>query len=129
MKAAPQLNTPSYFQGWAPEVEWSDYGKVDELGIETCVATDCYEDVLVIAESSLDEEGAYQLKYYASGVGNVRVGWRGEDASQEELELVEFTQLSPEEMSEARDAALALEAHAYEVSDDLYGETEPAYVP
>ena len=126
MWAEPQLGTPGYFQGWGPAVDWSDYGQVDQIGQETCVPIDCYEDVLVIAESSLGESGAFQLKYYARGVGEVRVGWRGADAAQEELELVEFTQLSPEALAEIRAEALALEKHAYEISQDVYAHTSPS---
>ena len=126
MKAEPQLGTPGYFQGWAPAVEWTDYGQVDQMGLETCVSVDCYQDVLVIAESSLEEEDAYQLKYYAPGVGNVRVGWRGADATQEELELVDYVELSPEALADVRAEALELEKHAYEVSQDVYGQTPPA---
>ncbi len=47
-----------------------------------------YKDVLVIDETSMEEPGAHQLKYYACGVGNVRVGWRCADETQEILELV-----------------------------------------
>ncbi|HLF27990.1 MAG TPA: hypothetical protein VJG32_16775 [Anaerolineae bacterium] len=126
MRAEPKLKTPSYFQGWGPAVEWTDFGKVDQMGQETCVPVDCYADVLVIAESSLDERGAFQLKYYARGVGEVRVGWRGDDASQEELELVEYAQLDPEALAEIRAAALELEQHAYEVSQDVYAHTARA---
>jgi len=126
MKAEPQAGTPSYSQGWGPAVGWTDYAQVDQVGQESCVPVDCYQDVLVIAESSLEEVDAFQLKYYARGVGNVRVGWRGEDASQEELELVEFVQLDPEALAEIRAEALALEARAYEISRDVYGHTSPA---
>lgn len=126
MKAKPQPETPPYFQGWGPAVEWSDYGQVDQVGQETCVPVDCYESVLVVAESSLDEQNAFQLKYYAPGVGHVRVGWRGDDATQEELELVELEQLDSEALAEVRSAALALEQHAYEISPDVYGQTAPA---
>ena len=129
MKAEPQPGTPAYYQGWGPAVEWSDYGQVDQVGQETCVPVDCYEDVLVIAESSLEETDAFQLKYYAHGVGNVRVGWRGEDATQEELELVELTRLDPEALAEVRAAALALEQHAYEISPGVYAHTTPAKGP
>jgi hypothetical protein len=125
MKADPQLGTPGYYQGWGPAVEWSDYGQVDQMGQETCVPVDCYEDVLVIAESSLDEEDAYQLKYYAPGVGNVRVGWRGQDATQEELELVEYEQLDSTNLAEVRQTALALEEHAYQISPGVYAHTTP----
>jgi hypothetical protein len=59
-------------------------------------------------------------------VGNVRVGWKGEDATQEELELVEFTQLDADALEAIRTEALALDEHAYEVSPDVYGDTAPA---
>jgi hypothetical protein len=126
MMADPQPGMPSYFQGWGPAVEWSDYSVVDQVGQETCVPVDCYKNVLVMAESSLDEVGIFQLKYYAPGVGEIRTGWRGADATQEELELVELAQLSPEDLADARAKALGLEKHAYEVSQHVYGQTPPA---
>ncbi len=73
MQAEPQEGTPSYSQGWGPAVNWTDRGRVDQMGQETCVPVDCYQDVLVIAESSLEETDAFQLKYYAP--------WRGRGSS------------------------------------------------
>jgi uncharacterized membrane protein YkoI len=114
----------TYSQGYAPKpVNWADYGKVERLGEKTCVQTGCYEDVLVIAESS-DKEGpeAEQLKYYAPGVGFVRVGWRGkQERTQEVLELTEMVQLDAQAMAKARAAALDIESRAYD-----YGRTPPA---
>jgi len=120
MWADPEVGMPSYHQGWAPTVDWSDFGTVEQTHAKQCVPTDCYEDVLVIAESSLDEVGIYQLKYYARGVGEVKVGWRGDPLNAEELELVELTQLSPEAKAAVRAEALALEAHAYQISGEYY---------
>jgi hypothetical protein len=125
MMAEPKVGTPKYFQGWGPAVEWSDYGDIQKMGQETCVPVDCYQDAMVIAESSLGEVGAAQFKYYVSGVGEVRVNWGGQDATQEALQLVEHTQLSPEALAEIHAEALALEKHAYEVSADVYGKTSP----
>lgn len=125
MMADPQPEMPNYFQGWGPAVDWSDYGQVDQVGQETCVPLDCYKDVLVIAESSLGEVNAYQLKYYARNVGEVRVGWKGEDESQEQLELIEVVQLPPQQLTEINAMARELEAHAFEVSADVYGNTSP----
>jgi hypothetical protein len=125
MLANPELGLPNYYQGWGPAVDWSDFSQVDQVAQETCVPAGCYQDVLVIAESSLGETDAYQLKYYAPNVGEVRVDWRGVDTTQEELELLELTQLSPEELAEFRAMALELEQHAYEVSSGVYGETSP----
>ena len=110
IRAEPQLEAPTVFQGWGPAVEWTDYSIVDALGQETCVPVDCYEDVVVIAESSLEEENIFQLKYYAPGVGNVRVGFRGEDATQEELEMVDFRQLDEDEMAAVREEVMEVEA-------------------
>ena len=128
MLSSPQLGAPIYYQGWGPAVEWSDYGQVDQMGQETCVPVNCYKDVLVMTESSLGETDAYQFKYYARGVGEVRVGWKGADEVQEELELVELLKLSPEQMAEVRAEALEVEKHAYEVSD-VYKQTSPVEYP
>jgi hypothetical protein len=127
MPADPQPGTPSYAQGWAPAVDWTDRGQVDQTGQQTCVPVDCYEDVLVIAETSQAEPDAQQLKYFVRGVGNVRVGWRGEgEKTKETLELVELVQLDPEALAEVRAQALKLEQSAYENSPDVYGQTPPA---
>lgn len=126
MKGEPHLRTPSYSQGWGPAVNWTDRAQVREVGQETCVPFDCFEEVLVTEEFSQEELGAFQLKYYARGVGNVRVGWEGADATREKLELVEFVQLGPEELEEVRAEALALEEHAYEISKEVYDQTPPA---
>ena len=125
MMAKPQVGMPNIYQGWGPEVDWSDYGRVEQMGQETCVPADCYKDVLVNAEANLTEKGAFQLKYFARGVGEVRVGWKGNDETKEELQLVEYKQLSPEELAEIHAQALELDKHAYEVSPDAYGETPP----
>lgn len=126
MMGKPQLDMPNIYQGWGPEVDWSDYARVEQIGLETCVPVDCYTDVLVNAEANLDEEGAFQLKYYARGVGEVRIGWRGADPTQEQLQLVEHRQLSPEELAKVHTQALELEKHAYKVSEAAYGQTSPA---
>jgi len=127
MKAKPQPGTPSYSQGWGPAVKWTDRGQVDQIGQKTCVPVKCYEDVLVIAETSQSEPDAQQLKYWARGVGNVRVGWRGQgEKTKETLELVEVVQLSPAALAEARAAALKLEKSAYKVSKNVYAQTAPA---
>jgi hypothetical protein len=127
MKAKPQRGTPSYSQGWGPKVNWTDRAVVDQVGQKTCVRKGCYEDVLVVAETSQEEPGAEHLKYYARGVGNVRVGWRGKgEKTKETLELVEVVRLSPEALADARAKALDLEKRAYTISTKVYGGTPPA---
>jgi hypothetical protein len=128
MPANPQPGTPSYAQGWGPAVNWTDRGQVDQVGQKTSVKAGSYDDVVVIAETSAVEgPNAQQLKYYARGVGNVFVGWRGaEEMTKETLELVEAVQLSPAALDQARAKALGLEKHAYQVSKNVYAHTPPA---
>jgi hypothetical protein len=127
MPADPRLGTPSYAQGYAPPpVTWDDRARVYKMGQQTCVPVDCYENVLVTEEFNPSEPGAYQLKFYAPGVGNVRVGWRGEkEEERETLELIEFQHLSPEALAKVRGEAMEMDRRAYERSE-VYRDTPPA---
>jgi hypothetical protein len=126
MKANPQTGTPSYSQGWGPAVNWTDRGQVDQMGVETAVPAGKYKDVLVIAETSASEPDAQQLKYWAPGVGNVRVGWRGAgEKTKEVLELTKLEQLDTKAMAEVRAAALKMEKDAYKRSKNVYAHTPP----
>ena len=126
MQAAPQPGTPSYSQGWGPAVDWTDRGRVDQMGQKASVPAGNYEDVLVIAETSLSEPEAQQLKYFAANVGNVKVGWRGAgEKTKETLELTKLEQLDAKAMAEVRKEALKMEKHAYEVSKNVYAQTPP----
>ena len=122
MQADPQPGTPAFSEGFAPPpVNWTDFGRVREVGQSEVVKHGAFDDVVVVEEYNLEEPGAYQLKSYARALGLIRVGWSGADATQEELELVEVIQLSPEALAEERAAALELEQRAY-----VYGSTPPA---
>jgi hypothetical protein len=127
MRAEPRLKTPSYAQGYAPPpINWIDRGRVYKVGQKSCVPVDCYDEVLVIEEFERNKPGAYQLKYYAPGVGDIRVGWRGpEEEEKEGLELVKDVRLSPQGVAKARAGALELEKHAYELKE-YFGKTQPA---
>ncbi len=122
MLATP-VQGASYSQGYAPPpFHWTDRSYVSQLGQQTRVAAGSYNDVMIIEE--WDEEtppGVFQTKYYARGVGLVRVGFRGDDPEQEELELVKVEQLGPAFLAEAREEALKIEERAY-----VYGHTSPA---
>jgi hypothetical protein len=74
--------------------------------------------------SPLEPEGGHQLKYYASGVGNVRVGFV-DDPEGEVLVLTKVAKLTPDEMAKARQEASKLEEHAYKINK-LYRQTPPA---
>lgn len=122
----PDLEAPDFSQGYAEDVEFTDRAFVFAIGEEFCIELDCYENVLIIDEFNPEEEDVFQQKYYAPEIGNIYVGWRGEgDSEQEQMELVKIEQLNAELLDAANQAALALEAHAYEVSEDVYGATLP----
>jgi hypothetical protein len=110
-------------QGYAPPpYNWTDRGRVAQVGLTTKVATGNYENVIVIDE--WDEEtpaDTFQTKYYAPGVGNVRIGFRGPDPEEEELELVKIEQLDESGMAKARAKVAAIEERAYG-----YSQTKPA---
>ncbi|MEO1415698.1 MAG: hypothetical protein AAFW00_10480 [Bacteroidota bacterium] len=127
MLANPWEGTPSYSQGWAPKVNFTDRGEVDKMGETICVPMGCYENVLVISETSEDEPGAFQLKYWVEGVGNVQVGFKGGDATQEILRLVDIYKLGAEGLKWMNSEALKLEALAYSRrgSKKVYGQTPP----
>jgi len=124
MFADPGSHTEAWYQGWGPAVEWSDFGKLDQRGVADCVTVGCFEQVDIFAESSDGEAGIYQLKSYAKGVGEIRVGWRGEAESREELQLVSIGTYKPDKLAKIDQMALALEAHAYKISPKVYGKTE-----
>jgi hypothetical protein len=122
VQASPREDTPSYSQGFAPPpFNFSDRARVRKFGEKITVPAGTYDGVLLIEEFSQQEAGASQLKYYAPGLGNVHVGWEGNDPKQETLDLVRVVQLGSQEMAEVRGVASKIEERAY-----VYGSTQPA---
>jgi hypothetical protein len=122
MKAEPAAGTASYSQGFAPPPWfWDDHARVAEVGVRTCVPVDCFDESIVIEEFEPRFPGAFQLKYYAQGVGNIRVGWRGpNDDEREVMVLTEFEQLSPDALANVRAQVIEQEHRGY-----AYARTEP----
>lgn len=136
MPANPHVGTPAYQQGFAPPpFNWNDFGRVAQAGQKTCVKAGCYTDVIVIEEFEPAYPDAFQLKYYARGIGQVRVGWRGkEETEKETLELVKVEQISPEELARVRTEALRMQtwANTYSLTPPLAprsAATEPTTSP
>jgi hypothetical protein len=125
MRARPRAGTFSYLQGLAPKIEFQDRAKVSATGLRNCVPVNCYGDVVLIDEwNPLETPDVHQLKYYAPGVGNIRVGAKG-DPEAEELVLVKVGRLGPAAEAKARKRALQLENHAYTMGNDPYRRTRP----
>jgi hypothetical protein len=128
MKAAPRLGTPKYSQGFAPPpINWVDHAKIFKTGAATCVPVRCYRNVLVTREFETGKPDAFQVKYYARGLGNIRVGWAGaKDEDREVLVLVKVNHLGHKALLGTRAGALQLEGRAYKNSKQVYGRTRPA---
>jgi hypothetical protein len=123
MPAQPRPGEPAYSEGFAPPPYfWDDHARVHLTDQETCVPVACYTDVLVTEEFETAKPSAFQLKFYAPGVGYVRVGWRGPNEEEREvLVLSQLRHLDADAMAEARGEAFAMEARA-----SVYGLTQPA---
>lgn len=123
MLRKPRTTQRYYLQGLAPEIEFLDCAKVIDRDQETTVPAGGFDDVLVTDEiSPLDgPDAGSQQKYYAPGVGIVRVDFVG-DPQGEVLELVEVNRLNRAEMREVRQAARALDAHG-RATHELYSTT------
>ena len=129
MQSEPRLDSPSVSQGWGPAVDWKDRAIVYQVGQTTTVPAGSFENVLVIKENARGEIDAEQLKYYAPGIGNVRVGWLGGGPkTTETLELIKVEELPPKAMAQIRSKAMTLEKSAYKHSKDVYAHTKPASV-
>jgi len=127
MKAAPRAGTSSYSLGLGPAVGFTDRARVLAVGDRTCIPARCFSRVLLVDEFNPDQPGKHQLKYYAPGVGNVRVGWAGKkEDSKETLVLVAIERLGARGMAKARTEALKLEVSAYRTTRSIYGHTTPA---
>jgi hypothetical protein len=127
MRVDPRTGTSSYSQGVAPAIEFSDKAKVSKTGVKTCVPTGCYDDVLVTDEWNPSEPDAHQLKFYAAGVGNVRVEFSGgKEKEHETLVLSKIVHLDPAAMAEIRAQSLKLDKRAYTAAKGVYAHTPPA---
>ncbi|HSD31317.1 MAG TPA: hypothetical protein VLB49_05360, partial [Gemmatimonadales bacterium] len=114
---------PAYSQGWAPAIDFADRARVFQAGQRTCVPVGCFGNVLVTDEwDALDPSGGHQRKFYAAGVGNVRIGAVGGD--QETLALVKSARLCPPAVAQARAAALVMDQRGRRVSK-VYRQTTP----
>jgi hypothetical protein len=126
MLGEPRLGTPSYLQGFAPAIEFADRARVYRTRLRTCVPVACYRNVLLTDEWNPSEPGAHQRKYYASGVGNIRIGSAGRDAEAETLVLTKVRRLGRSALAFVRREALKLDTRAYRVRPGVYGHTPPA---
>lgn len=126
MLARPRVGTPTYLQGLSPKIAFQDCGTVFATGQRVCVTLGCFGDVLVVDEfAPNDPQGGHQRKFYAPGVGNVRVAAAG-GVDPEALQLTKAAKLCPDEFADVRDQVLAQDARAYTVAGAIIGHTTHA---
>jgi hypothetical protein len=123
MLANPMVGD-TYTSGFAPQINFFDVATVAARGQSVCVPVGCFGDVLVIDESSpLAPEEGHQLKFYAPGVGNIKVLPVGGEQG-EQLQLVSVSRLGPRALSAVRVSVLRLDRRAYTFSA-VYRSTPP----
>lgn len=115
-----------YSQGFSAPIEFLDCATVLWTRVNDCVPVGCFSNVLVIDEyGPYDIAGGHQRKYYAKGVGNIRIGALN-DPEGETLVMTRRKQLTPEELAAARQEVLNLDARGFMFSD-VYARTTPAH--
>jgi hypothetical protein len=127
MRGDPQRGTPSYKQGVAPKIGFGDTAKVLGYRKKECVPVGCYDNVLVVDETNpLDPGDGHQLKYYASGVGNISVAPGKGGTEREILELVKVQKLRPTTLQKIHKEALRLDRRAYRTVKKVWAGSERA---
>jgi hypothetical protein len=111
--------TSSWCISSAPD-EAASVGAPVDVGVRTCVAFACYDDVRIVQEG---EVGApdNENKYYAPGVGVINNVPLDASLHQDRFSLFNFLELSPAGLADASQTVLDLEAHARVTSPDVYG--------
>jgi hypothetical protein len=126
MPAKPRVGDPSYLQGLARAVGFEDCATTFAAEQRTCVPVRCYDDVMVTDEfGPLDPSSGHQRKFYAPGVGTVRVTAVG-GVDPETLTLLKSEKLCEQAFASIRDQALREDARGYSVVPGAYGGTPNA---
>lgn len=126
MQPHPRVGSDAYLQGVAPRIDFRDCAQVVQTDQRVCVPVRCYHHVLITDEwAPLEPEGGHQLKYYAPGVGNIKIDAVGGETP-EVLQLTHRTKLNTSDMTAIRKQALAQDNRGYQVSPKVYGRTPPA---
>lgn len=117
MLGNPQLGTPEYLQGFAPDIDFLDCATIFQRDARTCVPVKCYSDMLVTDETSpLDPASGHQRKFYAPRVGNVMIT-AVDDPEGETLVLTDIKHLTGADLDAVNRQALKLERRGRRVSD------------
>lgn len=127
MRNIPRPHTSQYLQAYIASIQFGDVAVVEKIIPKLCIKLGCFKQVVQIRETNIfaSAEG-YQLKYYAPGLGNIRIDFIG-GTEQESLELTKVERLNRGEVTAARNAALRLDRRAYHTVSDVWGDSPPAH--
>jgi len=126
MLGNPQPGTPVYLQGLAPSVAFEDCASVFQTGQHVCNGSTCYDNVMVTDEfAPKDPAGGHQRKYYAPGIGTIKVG-AASGVDPETLTLTQAAKLCAAAFSQIRQQALDQDGRSYSVAKSVYGSTPAA---
>jgi hypothetical protein len=124
MRAMPRRGTGWYLQGSVPSIEFLDCAKVFKVHQDVCAPVGCDDDALVIDERSpLDPTSGSQRKYYARGLGNVRIDAVG-DKEGETLELASRITLSASALAAVDAVVHTMDARGHGVAE-VYARSSP----
>lgn len=128
VRGEPRPGSEEFLQATAPGAGLLTCAKDVRIDERTCVASACYDGVAVVDERSGANPASWiQRKYYAAGVGGVRVEAVGNPAG-ETLLLATVTALDLNALAVARSSALELEKRAYQ-ANSVYRQTSAAATP
>lgn len=123
MLANPTVGA-TYTEALVPRIDFFDVSTVVAKGLRVCVPVDCFDRVLLTHEGSpLDPTSGVQTKFYAPGVGLIKVGAIGGD-SQERLELTSLKVLGAAAMQTVDQAVRMMDRRGHRVSS-IYARTAP----
>jgi hypothetical protein len=126
MVEKPRVGSPAFLQGLAPAVGFKDCGIVFKNDERVCVPVGCYNGVLEVDEyAPLKPRDGHQRKFYAPGVGTIKVAAAG-GVDPEELALTKAAKLCAGELATMQGMALAQDNRGYEFAKGVYGTTAPA---
>jgi len=127
MLADPKVGGPRYVQGFAPKIDFLDCAQVIKKNQRTCTPAACYSHVLVTDENSpLSEDNAHQRKFYAPGVGNVKIT-AVDDPEGETLQLTKLQHLSRRALNDVNNEALRMDRRGHRINN-VYARTPFAFV-
>lgn len=125
MPGVVTADTPRWYIGTSGPDEDPSVAEPVEVGIDVTVAFGDFSDVRAIREGNV---GAIdnEIKYYAPGVGVILNVAQLESLHQDNFELTNLIELSPEGLAEMSHVVLDLEEHARQVAPDVFGSAPAA---